>query len=105
MNSAGSFTIGPDHPALPGHFPGHPIVPGVVLLDRAVLVIGAALGVEQGDLRLRGIASAKFLAPVAPGERVEVCFAHEAPDIIRFVLQVDGRPVASGALTTGEATA
>ncbi|MBS1142561.1 MAG: hypothetical protein H6R13_4014, partial [Proteobacteria bacterium] len=26
-----------DHPALTGHFPGRPIMPGVVLLDQAIL--------------------------------------------------------------------
>ena len=30
-----SFTIPHDHPALPGHFPGNPLVPAVVLIDHA----------------------------------------------------------------------
>ena len=38
------FTIPADHPALPGHFPGQPIVPGVVVLDRVVEVIEAGHG-------------------------------------------------------------
>ena len=33
------FIISADHPSLPGHFPGHPIVPGVVLLDRVLEAI------------------------------------------------------------------
>ena len=53
------FTIPADHPALPGHFPGHPVVPGVVLLDHAIHAIGAALDRPLHTWRL---GSAKFLA-------------------------------------------
>lgn len=72
MNSAGVFTIEAGHPALPGHFPGQPIVPGVVLLDHAVLRIAAALGCAPQPCRL---ASVKFLATVAPNEPVMVRYA------------------------------
>lgn len=58
------FTVPADHPCLPGHFPGRPVVPGVVLLDRVMAAAG--LG---GAARLP---SAKFLRPVLPGEEVVV---------------------------------
>jgi len=56
-----------NHPSLAGHFPGHPVVPAVVLLD-AVL---AAIRV-RGDLVLRSIPSVRFLQPLLPDERVEL---------------------------------
>jgi 3-hydroxyacyl-[acyl-carrier-protein] dehydratase len=55
--------IAADHPAFAGHFPGQPIVPGVLLLDQAQLLIEAAV-----QRKVKGIAMAKFLSPVAPGE-------------------------------------
>src|ERR1051325_3156728 len=50
------------HPSLPGHFPGAPVVPGVVILDEVV----AALGEWRQNSQLRGIRSVKFLAPLKP---------------------------------------
>ena len=35
------------HPAFPGHFPGMPILPGVVLLDEALHAIAAARGADR----------------------------------------------------------
>ena len=44
MNNTTHWTIAPDHPAFAGHFPGTPILPGVVLLDSALQAIAAATG-------------------------------------------------------------
>ena len=50
--------IAKDHPAYEGHFPGRPLLPGVVLIAEAM----AAL-----DAREWTVVSAKFLSPVEPG--------------------------------------
>lgn len=79
-----------DHPAFAGHFPGRPIVPGVVLLDQAQLLVAAASG-----LRVSGIAMAKFLSPVGPGEALWL----EYEDSGRFEIRAAERKIASGRFT------
>ncbi|MFP6562303.1 AMP-binding protein [Paraburkholderia sp. B3] len=91
-----SFTIPADHPALPGHFPGQPIVPGVVLLDHAIDAIGAALNRPMDAWRL---GAAKFLSPAAPGEPLDLAFDATASGAIRFTVQAGARDVASGTLS------
>jgi len=90
------FTIPLDHPALPGHFPGHPIVPGVVLLDHALHMIGTALGRSFDACK---ISSAKFLSPAAPGGRLDLAFETAASGVIRFTIRAGDREVASGVLS------
>jgi 3-hydroxymyristoyl/3-hydroxydecanoyl-(acyl carrier protein) dehydratase len=90
------FTIPTDHPAMPGHFPGHPIVPGVVLLDHAISAIGAALGRSVDACRL---SSAKFPSPAAPGVPLDVAFEATASGAIRFSVCDGAREVASGVLS------
>ncbi|WP_159875249.1 beta-hydroxyacyl-ACP dehydratase [Aquitalea denitrificans] len=82
--------IAADHPAYPGHFPGRPILPGVVLLDQAQLVIEAASG-----LVLTGLALAKFHRPVAPGEALQLAFAIGSGNV-SFVISHAGSKVADG---------
>ena len=69
-----------DHPALPGHFPGNPVVPGVLLLDHALSLLESFYGPLQG-LRLPQV---KFLQPLLPGEEARVELATRGPDSWRF---------------------
>ncbi|WP_325170140.1 ApeI family dehydratase [Noviherbaspirillum pedocola] len=92
MTSPLAISIPADHPAFAGHFPGMPIVPGVVLLDEALHAIGVALGRDISDCR---IASAKFLAPVLPGQALAVEHAFAASGALRFTIWQDARKVAT----------
>lgn len=69
-----NFVIDADHPALPGHFPGRPVVPGVVVLDRVLAAIEAASGAAHGPLGALRLPQVKFVQPLLPGEaaRIEV---------------------------------
>jgi 3-hydroxyacyl-[acyl-carrier-protein] dehydratase len=96
MRSETALQIAADHPAFAGHFPGAPIVPGVVLLDAAVhaaLQMLRPTGPAQCSVN-----SAKFLSPVGPGETLTVCVDSTAPDSARFEISCGGRKVATGTL-------
>jgi 3-hydroxymyristoyl/3-hydroxydecanoyl-(acyl carrier protein) dehydratase len=69
------FSIPHDHPSLPGHFPGRPIVPGVVLLERVLEALEAA----HADLGVLRLPQVKFLQPLLPGEQAQVVLDGEAP--------------------------
>ncbi len=86
------FTVSHDHPSLAGHFPGRPVVPGVVLLDRVFAAIEAAHG-PAGAVRLPQV---KFLRPLLPGEQARVELEGAAPRWRFRVLRADGTPLASG---------
>jgi len=68
VTTAMGFTIDAGHSALPGHFPGRPVVPGVVVLDRVLAAIEAAHG-PLGPLRLPQV---KFVRPLLPGEAARI---------------------------------
>jgi 3-hydroxyacyl-[acyl-carrier-protein] dehydratase len=89
-----------DHPAFAGHFPGMPIVPGVVLLDEALHAIGAAIGV---DLSACQISSVKFLSPVNPAEPVAVSYEMSGNRALRFDITSGERKVATGSIRVPEA--
>jgi len=70
MSGARTFCIEHDHPALPGHFPGRPIVPGVLLLEHVV----AAIEEEDGPLECLRLPRVKFARPLLPGETARIEF-------------------------------
>jgi 3-hydroxymyristoyl/3-hydroxydecanoyl-(acyl carrier protein) dehydratase len=96
MTIVADIRIPPDHPAFAGHFPGTPIVPGVLLLDEALDVIARELGLT---LERCTLAAVKFRSVVRPGQPVTLSFAFAAPGNVRFELESAGQPVASGTLS------
>jgi 3-hydroxymyristoyl/3-hydroxydecanoyl-(acyl carrier protein) dehydratase len=88
MNDSG-FVIPATHPALEGHFPGNPIVPGVVLLDYA---IAQALQAYPGAM-LASVAQAKFLTEVHPGDAVTVAVERRAATCIAVSATVANRKI------------
>jgi len=91
--------IAKDHPAFAGHFPGDPVVPGVVLLDEAMSTIGTATGIAHNR-----IAWAKFLQPVRPGEALVVRFGVDPGGAVEFEIVAGTRRVATGRLLAAAAS-
>jgi 3-hydroxyacyl-[acyl-carrier-protein] dehydratase len=93
------FVIGADHPSLPGHFPGEPIVPGAVLLDHAIAHIE-----NHTKRRVAGIAAAKFNLPVR-ADKTCVLTMQVKDDTVSLSAAVDGEIVFSlSALLQDKAT-
>ncbi len=84
-----------DHPVFAGHFPGHPILPGVVLLDRALLLAQQRPGLGVAAWR---VSQAKFLSPCGPGDVLEFVLQEGARGGLSFVVRCGERDVASGQL-------
>jgi len=94
VSSSFQFTIASDHGALPGHFPGHPIVPGVLLLDRVITGVEAAL-----MRRVRALQQVKFASVLLPAETARVSFDADGAQV-RFGVAVQ-RDGATVTLATG----
>jgi 3-hydroxyacyl-[acyl-carrier-protein] dehydratase len=86
------LTVAADHPAYAGHFPGSPVLPGVVLLDEALLALERH---GRGPGRWQ-VATAKFLSAVRPGEALVLEHETLPNGSLRFTIKTADRPVASG---------
>jgi len=101
MQGESTFLIAPDHPAFAGHFPGTPILPGVVLLDAAVhAVLQTLRPASSGDgvQNACQISTVKFLSPVGPGETLTISHTTSASGSTRFDISSGSRKVATGTL-------
>jgi len=92
-----SRTIDATHPSLPGHFPGSPIVPGVVILDEIV----AALTARRPNITVNSIPVVKFVAPLKPDQSFMIQFSNVDGGEIDFRCQVENQVIVDGRLRVG----
>jgi 3-hydroxymyristoyl/3-hydroxydecanoyl-(acyl carrier protein) dehydratase len=83
------------HPAFEGHFPEHPILPGVVLLGEMMAAVRAE---GAGTAREWRVESAKFASPVTPGTRLTLLRRDDDRGRVHFEVRAGARLVASAVL-------
>ncbi len=96
MNFEVRRAIRADHPSLPGHFPGAPLVPGVLILDEIL----AALGEWRKDCQLTVIRAVKFLVPLKPEQPFTICLSadKDATGEVSFCCRIQDRVAVEGRL-------
>ena len=75
-SGAGEFTLRGDEPFLRGHFPGQPLLPGVLLIEAAAQLAGTVAQSDPGlaplkNLKLTAVRGAKILGAARPGETIQ----------------------------------
>lgn len=88
------FSIAPDHPALDGHFPGHPVVPGVIIMEQVLRA--AALAWPQCGVS--GVHKWRFQQALLPDQSCEVVLGEPSANRVRFSCHHAGQTVCAGTL-------
>ena len=88
-------TIAADHPALAGHFPGRPVVPGAVLLDAVIAAAEA-----RTELRVDEVVRMKFHRPLGPETAFTIRLETRRDGRIAVSCRAGDEPLLSGVLRT-----
>ena len=105
--AVGLKNVTANEPFFQGHFPGHPIMPGVLIVEALAQVAAfAVLGVEGAGGRLgffAGIDRFRFRRPVIPGDQlrleVELLRLRSSVGKARVRATVEGEVAAEGEIT------
>lgn len=96
-----------NEPQFSGHFPGFPVMPGVLIIEAMAQVAGVLVATlaphTRGKLMfLASVEEAKFRKPVVPGDqlRIEMKMLRLKTTVAKMqgVATVDGQPVAEATL-------
>jgi 3-hydroxyacyl-[acyl-carrier-protein] dehydratase len=93
----GADVISALHPALAGHFPGNPVVPGVVILGRVCEAFR-----RDHDARVTRVTLVKFHAPLRPAEPFAIHLAQTGAGRCAFRVVRGDTLIAAGTLETGD---
>lgn len=89
------FSISDRPSFLAGHFPGHPVIPAVVLLNELLEGVVAI----YPDQRIHGFKQVKFHKPVLPGEKIRVDLKAIKMGVIGFQAHRSNALVFSGEMS------
>ncbi|HSN87858.1 MAG TPA: hypothetical protein VL025_13960, partial [Thermoanaerobaculia bacterium] len=81
-------------PFFAGHFPGHPILPGIAHLALVARELGGVSFTEVRNLKLR--------RPVLPGDVLDVTLERGEEGLVKFELRRGEEAVSGGIVRTGE---
>ena len=108
-SAVGIKNVTVNEPFFQGHFPGHPVMPGVLVIESmaqtAASMVIATLGPDAGIpiVYFMSIDGAKFRKPVTPGDQLRITVTKEKRrgQIWRFACaaRVDGAMVAEATIT------
>jgi len=94
-NHQSQAVISADHPSLSGHFPGNPVVPGVVILEQ----VANALHAWKPALKISGFPSVKFHHIIRSEEPFDILLSQTKENRYHFECNSAGQLIASGQLT------
>jgi 3-hydroxyacyl-[acyl-carrier-protein] dehydratase len=90
-----------------GHFPGDPIVPGVLVTEAMAQTAGIAIGGPGKSFLLTAIQAMKFLRPIRPREEIHLRAERigEVGGLVQCVVEarIEGELVAKGQLILASA--
>jgi len=99
-----SARVSADSPWYDGHFPGHPILPGIAILALVEEAIVASELAEGRRVTITGVGRVRFRLPVGPDDRMEIRIVREQRgDGWRypFTVALAGEPVCTGIFSAG----
>ncbi|MCK4710565.1 MAG: hypothetical protein KAU21_18265 [Gammaproteobacteria bacterium] len=91
------YSIPVDHASLAGHFPGNPVIPGVVILQKVLRTIT----LEKPSTHYK-IVMAKFLQPLIPPATLTVYLSASSENRINFKAMVDKDVISNGIIEINE---
>ena len=99
-------TFQPAEPFFRGHFPGDPVVPGVILAEALAQAAGIAAGGPGKSYRLSAVKMMKFFSPARPLDEISLAAEKSGGvgGLLQFAVkaQVRGETVAEGAIVLNE---